>query len=139
MSLPDSTPNLLNPAELPHIVIGAALEVHSELGPDLPREAYCECLALQLRDMEIYFRHDVSLPVRFKNHRVKDMVFVDFIIEKRLVVQIHAVHEWTPLHKRQMFNYLRMTGLPESLLLNFSAPDLRKNGVKRLFLNAAGE
>ncbi len=123
----------LDAQELPHLIIGACMEVHRQLGPGLMAEAYRECLALELRMREIIFQRDHPLPIGYKGHRVDSAVRVDFFVENCVIVST-SLPDLGEAHKEHMKNVLRLTGIETGLLVNFNVANLR-DGVKRIIVS----
>lgn len=112
-------------------VIGLAIEVHRHLGPGLLEKAYERCLCHELELNGLRFARQVDLPVTYKGVRVDGGYRVDLIVEDELIVELKCVDTLLPIHDAQLLTYLRLSGLPRGLLLNFRVPVL-KNGIKRV-------
>lgn len=123
----------LDPQELPHLIVGACMEVHRHLGRGLMVAAYSDCLALELRMKEIIFQREAALPYTYKGQRVETGIKVDFLIEKSVIVSVESVESFTPAHKNRLKNLLRLTGYEVGLLVNFNVDNLR-DGVKRIIV-----
>lgn len=119
---------------LSRAVIGAAIEVHTQLGPGLLESAYEECLAYEMSVRHIPFERQKELPVIYKGVQVDCGFRLDFLVGKLLVVELKAVDQLAPIHDAQVLTYLKLTGCKLGLLLNFNATRLR-NGIKRIVLN----
>jgi GxxExxY protein len=119
---------------LTHRVIGLAIEVHSYLGPGLLESAYEECLCIELRCSGIALGRQVPLPIEYKGTRLDFSYRMDMVIEEKLIIEIKAVERVLPIHKAQLLTYLRLTGHPTGLLLNFNNIVL-KNGIHRVALS----
>ncbi len=115
-------------------VIGACIEVHRCLGPGLLESAYEQCLAHEFDLRLLSAERQVHLPVRYKNVEIDCGYRLDFIIEAELIVEIKAVERLLPVHEAQLLTYLKLTGLPAGLLVNFHTETLR-HGLRRLTLN----
>ena len=120
--------------EVSEKVIGAAIEVHRELGPGLLESAYEECLAHEMNLRGISFERQKPLPVIYKGVQVECGFRLDFIVSDLVVVELKAVEELTPVHHAQLMTYLKLTGCKLGLLINFNALRI-KYGVKRIALN----
>ena len=118
---------------LTHQVIGAAIEVHRELGPGLLESAYEHCLCHELTTIGIPFRRQVDLPVTYKGTKIDAGYRIDLVIGNQLVIEIKTVQALAPIHEAQLLTYLRLSGIRKGLLLNFHTPVL-KNGIKRMIL-----
>ena len=125
----------LNKEELPHIVMGACMEVHKNLGPSMTAEAYKECLAIEFRMREVFFTRDQPLSFDYKGHNVESAAILDFVIEDMLILSVVVADEFGESHKSSLNNYLRLTGIENGLLINFKAEKLR-DGIKRLIVSS---
>jgi len=124
---------MLHEEQLTSRIIGAAIEVHRELGPGLLESAYEECLCHELRSLGILFQRQVSLPVKYKTVRLDCGYRADVIIEDRIVAELKSIDQITDLHKAQLLTYLRISGIKVGLLLNFNV-EVLENGLVRLVL-----
>ncbi len=111
-------------------IIGAAIEVHRELGPGLLESAYEECLAEELRLRRIDFARQVAIPALYRGRALDCGYRVDFIIGP-VAVELKAVEHLLPVHRAQVLTYLRLKRLRCSLLINFNVPVLYE-GIVRL-------
>ncbi len=115
-------------------ILGAAITVHRELGPGLLESAYQACLAFELEDCGLRVERQVALPVEYRGVRLDCGYRLDLIVERTVVVEIKAVERIVPVHEAQLLTYLRLSGLPLGLLLNFNVPLLKDGGIRR-FIN----
>ncbi len=114
-------------------VIGAAIEVHRWLGPGLLESAYQVCLSHELTVRGIAHETEVKIPIFYKDVHLDCGYRLDILIPGQLVVELKSVLEIHPIHHAQILTYLRLTGIPRGLLLNFNVPVL-KDGMKRFAL-----
>ncbi len=112
-------------------VIGAAIEVHRVLGPGLLESAYEECLCRELKESEIGFKRQVSLPVVYKDIKLDCSYRLDIVVEDKLILELKTVDVLLPIHESQLLTYLKLSGIRTGLLLNFQSV-LLKDGIKRL-------
>ena len=117
--------------ELSHQVIGAALEVHRELGAGLLESVYEQCLAHELASLEIPVERQVELPVRYKGIEVGAGYRMDLFVARALVVEVKAAECLLPVHSAQLLTYLKLAGCRLGLLLNFNVPAMR-DGIRRV-------
>ncbi len=115
---------------LSHKVIGAAIEVHRELGPGFIESAYEEALAHELALRGIKFNRQHLFAVRYKDREVGQGK-LDFLIEDQLVLELKAVDQLHPIHRTQVISYLRATRKKLGLLINFNV-ELLKDGIERI-------
>jgi len=126
--------------QLSERVIGCAITVHRTLGPGLLESIYRECLALELVAADMHVDSDCHVPVVYRGERVAGHLVLDLVVEQSLVIEVKAVERLAPVHVAQLITYLKITGYPVGLLMNFNATTLRA-GLKRcehpdLFLSA---
>ena len=114
-------------------IIGAAIEVHCELGPGLLESAYQACLAREFSVRGLPFEQEMPLPVEYKGVRVDCGYRLDFLVANRVVVELKAVDVIHPVHEAQILTYLKLTDCRVGLLINFNVPVLKK-GIKRMVL-----
>ena len=119
--------------QLTRQIIGAAIEVHRELGLGLLESAYemCLCHELQLRGLR--FRRQVALPVSYKGIKLDCGYRIDVLVEEQVVLELKSVEKITPIDEAQLLTYLRLSGVRIGLLINFNVPALR-DGIKRRIL-----
>lgn len=119
--------------ELTQKVIGAAIDVHKELGPGLLESSYHQCMAHAFALQKISFTSEAIITIPFKGIVINAPYRADFIIERQLVVEIKSVEHLTRLNYAQTLTYLKHAKLPVALLINFNVIRL-KYGIKR-FVN----
>jgi GxxExxY protein len=119
--------------EITHSVIGAAIEVHRQLGPGLLESAYRECLCRELVLRGIPFEREKPLPLEYKGVHLECGYRLDFLVAGRVVVEIKAVDALAPVHDAQLLTYLRLGGWRLGLLINFNVSVL-KSGIHRRIL-----
>lgn len=116
--------------DLPHLVVGACMTVHQTLGPGLAREAYEECLAVELRGLELKVERGRTLSFDYRGHRINSAARLDLIVDDALLVQVHSTEKVTDLDRRRMETVLRLSGFKAGLMVNFDVPVMRK-GIER--------
>ena len=119
-------------------VIGAAIEVHRNLGPSLFESAYEECLAWELAARGVPAHRQVAIPVVYKGVPLDVSYRVDLLVSGTLVVEVKSVERLTSVHDAQVLTYMKMSGARVGLLLNFNTPVLR-DGIRRFSAPRAGE
>ena len=138
----DIIANLLSPKKrepdaeldrLARLVIGAAIEVHRQLGPGLLEDVYEKALCIEFDLREIPFTHQTGVGITYKGRPV-GKGRLDLLVGDRLIVELKAVERLAPIHSAQMISYLRMTRRNLGLLINFNVP-LLKEGIKRVVVS----
>ena len=118
---------------LARLVIGAAIEVHRQLGPGLLEDVYERALCIEFDLREIPFRRQPGVGITYKGKPVGKGK-LDLLVGERLIVELKAVERLAPIHSAQMISYLRMTKRNLGLLINFNVPMLRE-GIKRVVVS----
>jgi GxxExxY protein len=114
-------------------IIGAAIEVHRELGPGLLESVYEAALAYELTLQGLSIERQKEQPVRYKGLLIETGFRIDVLIEGQVVVELKAVESILPIHEAQLLTYLKLSNCRVGLLINFNVP-LLKQGIKRFAL-----
>jgi len=114
-------------------VLGAAIEVHKELGPGFLEAVYLNALCLELMSRAIPFSREIAIPVFYKDTKLDCGYRADLLCFGSLLVELKAQTGLTEVDDAQVINYLRATNIERALLLNFGTPKLQ---IKRLILSA---
>jgi GxxExxY protein len=117
--------------EITKEIIGAAIEVHKALGPGLLESVYEVCLVYELGKRGLRVEAQKSIPVVYGEIQIEVAYRVDLVVEECVLVEIKAVQKLEHIHEAQLLTYLRMTGAPVGLLINFNVPVLRA-GIQRV-------
>jgi GxxExxY protein len=120
----------MNVEDLPHLVVGACMTVHQTLGPGLLREAYQECLAVELRGLELKVESGQALNFDYRGHKISGAAKLDLVVDGVLLVQVLVCEQVPDLERQKMESLLRLVGLKLGLLVNFQVPVMRK-GIER--------
>lgn len=114
--------------ELSYKVVQAAYEVFNGLGPGFLEKIYEEAMVLVLRKNGHKVEAQKSVPVMFLGKQV-GIHILDVIVDERIILELKAVSEIAPIHKQQALSYLKATGLPLALVINFGAHRLQVTRV----------
>lgn len=112
-------------------IIGAAMRVHTALGPGLLESAYRACLIHELRKRGFKVASEVGLPVIYLGEKIDLGYRIDLIVADCVIVEIKCVEAINPVHKAQLLSYMRLSGRQIGLLINFHVEHL-KDGIKRM-------
>lgn len=115
-------------------VIGAAIEMHRELGPGLLESSYEASLQHVLALRGINSIRQVLKPIRYKDLEISDAYRIDFLVENSLIIELKTVSELIPVHHAQVLTYLRMSEKHLGLLINFHTVRLADQ-IKRIVHN----
>lgn len=111
-------------------MIGAAMKVHSALGPGLLESAYEACLSYELRKQGLDVKNQVDLPVIYEGVRIDLGYRIDLLVNDSVVVELKCVEKIASVHEAQIISYLRLSKKNVGLLINFHVRHLR-DGIKR--------
>lgn len=119
--------------ELTEQIIGAAIEVHRELGPGLLESAYQRALAHEFTLRNIPFERELICSVKYKDLEIDDAYRLDFLVGGSVVVELKTVDQLLDVHTVQVLTYLKFSKSQLGLLMNFRSAILTR-GLKRLAL-----
>jgi GxxExxY protein len=105
-------------------IIGAAMEVHRELGSGFLEAVYQEALALEFIRKDIPFKQEAKLEISYKEQTLSKYYEADFICYNKIILEIKAINELSSSHESQVINYLKATGFKLGLLINFGEESL---------------
>jgi GxxExxY protein len=112
-------------------IVQAGVRVHRALGPGLLESAYLGCLCYELSSAELSNEVQKSLPLMYRGVRVDCAYRADLVVEGQVLVEVKALESLAPIHKQQLYTYLRVADYRVGLLLNFGARTM-KEGIKRV-------
>lgn len=116
--------------QLTESIIGAAIEVHRELGPGLLESTYRECLSHELSVRQLCFSKELPIAVKYKSIKLDCGYRADLIVDEKVLIELKAVETLLPIHEAQLITYLKITGLRIGFLMNFNVERL-KEGIRR--------
>ena len=117
--------------EIGHAIIGAAIKVHSAVGPGLLESAYETCLRHELEKQGLAVRQQTLIPIRYEDLTIDNGYRAELLVGDRLVVELRAIEGILPVHRAQLLSYLRLGGFKLGYLLNFHEARMR-DGVVRI-------
>ena len=122
----------MNQNEITEKIIGAAMKVHSALGPGLLESAYQACLFHELNKQGVSVESEVILPVVYDGEEIDAGYRLDLLVEDRVIVELKAVDRILPIHEAQLITYLKLSGCKVGLLINFNVNHLRDGITRRV-------
>jgi GxxExxY protein len=111
--------------DLTYLVIGCCIEVHRHLGPGLLESVYQKCLIEELQTKEILVQSQLHVPIRYKEKDLGGMLKLDLVVNNVLILELKAVEQMIPLYKAQLLSYMKLTGIPKGLLINFNCENIK--------------
>ena len=98
--------------------MACAFEVHNQLGPGFVEKIYEEAMAQELRGHDIAFERQKQINVLYKGRQI-GIHRLDMVVENKIILELKAASQLVDIHKQQTLSYLKATGLPLGILLNF--------------------
>jgi GxxExxY protein len=117
--------------DIGHAIIGAAIKIHSAVGPGLLESAYEICLRYELEKLRLRVRSQAAIPIRYEELIIDNGYRLDLLVEDAVVVELKVLAAILPVHRAQLLSYLRLGGFKLGLLLNFHVAHMR-DGIVRL-------
>ena len=105
-------------------IIGAAMEVHKELGCGFLESVYQEALENEFMERGIPYKREMPLKIYYKNKPLNKCFIVDFICYDKIIIELKAIPVIKSEHQAQVLNYLTATGLKIGLIINFGKTSL---------------
>lgn len=126
----------MKPNDITHEIIGAAIDVHRELGPGQDEVLYEDAMELALQSRKLRFHRQSPLPVHYKGVKLDCGFRPDFVVEETVVAECKSAELMHPVFDAQVRTYQRLGGWRLGLLLNFNVP-VMKDGVARFIVDAS--
>lgn len=120
--------------EISYKIIGAALEIHKNIGPGLLESAYENALAFDLRELGLEVKQQIPMPFIYKEIKQDVGYRIDLIVNDKVLIEIKSIETLAPVHYAQTLTYLKLSGMKLGLLINFNTKVL-KEGVHRIVNN----
>ena len=117
-------------------IVDASFRIHEEVGPGLFESIYELVLADMLTSKGFSVQRQVPVPIRFGGKIYDEGFRADLIIERQVIVEIKSVEQFARVHKKQLLTYLKLSGLPVGLLINFGG-ELLKGNIERIATTGA--
>ncbi len=108
-----------------YAIIGAAMEVHNQLGNGFLESVYQESLEIEMNEREIPYKAQSPIEIYYKLKTLDKKFFADFFCFEDIIVEIKAVSQLLPEHEAQLINYLKATNVQLGLLINFGESSLK--------------
>lgn len=117
--------------EMTQRIIGAAMKVHSALGPGLLESAYEACLEYELTADGFEVERQKQLPIAYRDVRLDCGYRLDLLVDNAVVVELKAIDTLADIHSAQLITYLKLSGCKVGLLINFNVTHLH-DGIRRV-------
>ena len=107
-------------------IIEAAIEVQHHLGgPGLLESIYEAALCHELSLRGLHTQRQLPIPVTYKNTSVREPLFLDILVENKLIIEVKATAKDFPFYQAQLLSHLRLANIPFGMLINFGKPNIR--------------
>ena len=116
--------------KLTYQILGAAIEVHKFLGPGLLETTYHRCFKRELELRKMNFESELVTELVYKGDKLDADLRCDFLIDKKIVVELKAIEGLAPVHHAQVLTYMRLLDVPKGILINFNCDHIFKSGQK---------
>lgn len=124
----------MNENELSYKIIGAALKVHSALGPGLLESVYETVLAHELKKLGFDVQSQVAIPFVFEDFKFDCGFRIDILVNNKVIIELKSVEDLSDVHHKQLLTYLKLSNKRLGLLINFNVSHL-KNSIIRIANN----
>jgi iron complex transport system substrate-binding protein len=119
---------------LARVAVDCGLRIHRDLGPGLLESVYETVMAASLRRAGLVVDQQKPIAIEFERMVFREGFRADLVVEGRLLIEVKSVEKLSPVHSKQLLTYLRLSGRPLGLLMNFGGMSFRE-GLKRLANN----
>ncbi len=110
--------------ELSYQIVGILFEAYNQLGPGFSEKYYQRAVAVELRRCKMSFKEQVYVPLKFKEENIGHQ-FLDFLIEKKIILEIKKGDRFSKRHIEQVLNYLKTARLKLGIFANFGSKELK--------------
>jgi len=112
-------------------IVGACMEVHSNLGPGFLEAVYAEALMLEFEERDIPYEINKELKIHYKGKPLRKKYYADFLCYDKIIIELKANDNLTSTHVSQVLNYLKATQMRLGILANFGEPSFHYNRIVR--------
>lgn len=120
--------------ELTYQIVGAAIDIHKELGPGLLENVYERCMKFELNRRELNFQSQYPVEVNYKGTKLGTNLRLDLLVENSIAVELKTIEDFAPVHTAQILTYMKLSNAYKGILINFYCQTIYKEGI-RTFVN----
>ncbi len=113
--------------DLAYKIVSCAIEVHKHLGPGLLESVYEKCLIQELKEQGLLVKSQIKVPIYYKDTLLDNDLKLDLLVNDLIIIELKAVEIIIPVFKAQLLSYLKLTGKPKGLLINFHTNNITKH------------
>jgi GxxExxY protein len=126
--MPRITKELVN--ALSYEIIGAAIEVHKQVGPGLLESVYQCCIQEEFKYRSLPNKAQMVIPITYREVTIDALLKADFFVDELIVVELKAVEKILPVHEAQLITYMKLLKAPKAIMINFNVANIFKEGQK---------
>jgi len=115
-------------------ILDCCFKVHKNLGPGLFESVYEEILAVEMSNDHLNFDRQKAISLTYGDINLDVAFRADFIVEKKVIIELKSVEKVLPVHKKQLLTYLKIARCKLGLVINFNT-ELLKDGIHRVVNN----
>jgi GxxExxY protein len=112
-------------------IVGACIEVHSNLGPGFLEAVYAEALMLEFEERDIPYEINKEIIIHYKGKPLRKKYYADFLCYDKIIIELKASETLTSINMSQVLNYLKATKMKLGILANFGEPSFHYNRIVR--------
>ena len=117
--------------QIGNAIVGAAIEVHKQLGPGLLETTYEIALMHELSERGLSVKRQVPVAIHYRGIRLEEGFRADMIVAEKVMLELKSLESINDIHKKQLLTYLKLTGIKLGYLMNFGE-SLMKKGITRI-------
>lgn len=116
--------------QISYEIIGAAIEVHKQMGPGLLESVYHTCMKEEFKYREIPFKSEMAIPIIYRNKTIDAQLRYDLLVDNWVVVELKSVEKILPIHEAQLITYMKLLKVSKGVIINFNVTNIFKEGQK---------
>lgn len=117
--------------EIAKIVVDLCAKIHKTLGPGLLESVYEAALVHELKKLGIFVQNQTDIPAEYDGIKLDVSFRADLIVDSKVIIELKSVENLSPVFKKQLLTYLKLSHLKLGLLVNFNV-ELMKDGITRI-------
>ena len=121
----------MNENEIGTIIVDTAMYLHKSLGPGLLESVYEIVFMKLLVKKGLSVQRQVSVPIEFEGEKFDEGFRIDLFIEGKVIIELKSIEKISPVHKKQLLTYLKLTNTKLGFVINFGG-ELMKDGIVRI-------
>jgi GxxExxY protein len=114
-----------------YLIVGACMDVHSNLGPGFLEAVYAEALMLEFEERDIPYEINKEITIHYKGKPLRKKYYADFLCYDKIIIELKAAENLTPAYTSQVLNYLQATKMKLGILANFGEPSFHYDRIVR--------